>query len=67
MAAEIDAAIREATGGDKRLRDALRFLMAWSYDNRRPFKIDELPEIFEQATGVDTRVIYERWLGSLDN
>ena len=62
MAAEMDAAIRAASGGRKRLRDALRHLMAWSYEHRRPFAIDELPRIFEQATGVDTRPILERWL-----
>lgn len=67
MAAEIDAAIREATGGRKRLRDALRFLMAWSYENRRPFEMDDLPEIFRKATGVETRTIYERWLKALED
>lgn len=67
MAAEIDAAIREATGGKKRLRDALRALMAWSYENRRAIDIDELPEIFQEATGVETRTIYERWLKPLED
>lgn len=61
MAAEIDAEIRRASGGKKRLRDAFRGLMAWSENNRRPFEIDELPDIFEESTGVDTRRIYERW------
>jgi predicted metalloprotease with PDZ domain len=63
MAAEMDARIRERTKGAKRLRDALRQLVAWSAKNRRAFRIEELPGIFAEATGVETRDILERWLG----
>ena len=63
MAAEMDARIREKTQGGKRLRDALRHLMAWSAKNRRAFQIEELPVIFQEATGVDTRDILPKWLG----
>lgn len=62
MAAEMDEAIRAATDGSHRLRDALRHLMAWSYENRRPFEIGELSGIFEEATGVDVGPILKRWL-----
>jgi predicted metalloprotease with PDZ domain len=62
MAAEMDALIREKSGGEKRLRDGLRHLMIWSRKNQSPFEIEELPEIFEEATGVDTREVMHRWL-----
>jgi predicted metalloprotease with PDZ domain len=63
MAHEMDARIRARTGGAKRLRDALRHLVAWTERHRRGFEVRELPEIFNEATGVDTRDILERWLG----
>ncbi len=59
MAAEMDDRIRTQTSGQKSLRDALRYLMAWTAQNRRAFRTDELPEIFRQATGVDTTSILE--------
>jgi len=62
MAAEMDERIRSATNGQKRLRDALRFLVKWSQREKRGFRIDELPAIFSEATGVDTRDILEKWL-----
>jgi predicted metalloprotease with PDZ domain len=62
MAAEMDELIREKSGGAKRLRDALRHLVSWSLRHRRPFEIEELPGIFEEATGVDTGAVLESWL-----
>ena len=66
MAAEIDDHIRKESRGTRRLRDALRHLVAWSRKNDRPFALEELPGIFEEATGVDTRAIFERWLKPLE-
>jgi predicted metalloprotease with PDZ domain len=65
MAADMDARIRDATRGERRLRDALRHLMAWSARHRRGFEIAELPAIFEEGTGVDTRDVLEKWLGPI--
>jgi predicted metalloprotease with PDZ domain len=62
MAAEMDERIRKASAGQKRLRDALRYLVARSARTGRAFRIEELPAVFLQATGVDTRSILERWL-----
>jgi predicted metalloprotease with PDZ domain len=62
MAAEMDGLIRSKTGGRRRLRDALRHLMAWSGKERRGFRVDELPAILEAGTGVDVRAIFEKWL-----
>jgi predicted metalloprotease with PDZ domain len=66
MAAEIDSRIRQETRGTHRLRDALRHLVSWSRENDRPFEIEELPAIFEEATGVDTREIFVGWLKPLE-
>lgn len=63
MAHEMDARMRERTRGARRMRDALRSLVAWSARNKRAFRIEELPVIFREATGVDTRDILEKWLG----
>jgi predicted metalloprotease with PDZ domain len=62
MAVEMDERIRKASAGQKRLRDALRYLVAWSARTGRAFRTEELPAIFLQATGVDTHSILERWL-----
>ena len=62
MAAEMDDAIRAQTSGQKSLRDALRHLVAWAAQNHRAFRTDELPEIFRQATGVDTTSILNSWM-----
>ena len=64
LAAELDEHIRQASGGRKRFRDAAIYLMKWSDEHKRGFRVDELPEIFEQATGVRTHDIWERRLGS---
>lgn len=62
MAAEMDERIREGSKGAKGLRDALRHLMEWSAKEKRAFRIEELPVIFQDATGVETRDILEKWL-----
>jgi predicted metalloprotease with PDZ domain len=62
LAAELDERIREASGGKRRFRDAARHLMRWSQTHRRGFRLDELPGIFEEATGVRTGDIWQRWL-----
>ncbi|MGI8896765.1 MAG: hypothetical protein ACR2IB_00095, partial [Pyrinomonadaceae bacterium] len=64
MAAEMDERIRERSAGKKSLRDGMRNLMTWSVRNRRAFRIEELPAIFAEATGVDTRQVMEKWLRS---
>lgn len=66
MAAAIDERIQDRTEHQRSLRDALRYLVAWSARERRPFAIDELPGLIEQATGVDTRDVIELWLRPLE-
>ncbi|MEO8501498.1 MAG: hypothetical protein ABI565_11330 [Vicinamibacteria bacterium] len=65
MAYEMDEKIRAATNGAKRLRDALRGLVAWSTREKRAFAIGEMPAIFKEATGVETGDVMERWLAPM--
>lgn len=66
MAAEMDDRIRERSAGKKTFRDGMRGLMTWSVRNRRAFRIEELPAILAEGTGVDTREVMEKWLRPLD-
>jgi predicted metalloprotease with PDZ domain len=66
MAAEMDDFMRAQTQEKKSLRDALRYLLDWSERNHRAFRTEELPAIFREATGVDTKNILERWMQPLD-
>ncbi|HMD32398.1 MAG TPA: hypothetical protein VKG84_10850 [Candidatus Acidoferrales bacterium] len=65
MAAEMDDYIQSETHGQKTLRDALRFLIAWSAQNHRAFRIEDLPVRFREATGADITPILEKWLAPL--
>ncbi len=66
MAAELDRRIRERSGGAKRLRDALRFMPGWVARAGRGFRVEELPGIVREATGVDVADIFQRWLPAPD-
>ena len=65
MAAAIDERIQSATEGAKSLRDALRYLVAWTAREKRAFTLDELPGLFREATGVDVRTVVDAWLQPL--
>ncbi len=65
MAAAIDERIQAESKGTRSLRDALRFLVAWSSLERRGFRIDELAGLIQQATGIDTRPVIAEWLRPL--
>ena len=62
MAEEMDTQIRTQTHDGKSLRDALRALLAWSAQTHRAFRVEELPAVFYEATGVDTKAILEKWI-----
>jgi len=66
MAAEMDDRIRSRTDGKKSLRDALRWLLRWSAQNRKPFEVEDLPRYFATATGVDVSDILRRWIEPLE-
>jgi predicted metalloprotease with PDZ domain len=65
MAAAIDDRIQAESKGTRSLRDALRFLVAWTARERRAFTLDELPGLIREATGVDTAAIVAEWLRPL--
>ena len=65
MAAAMDDRIRAASNGTRSLRDALQALVAWSGRERRGFRVDELPGLVRDATGVDVRAVMEEWLRPL--
>ncbi len=62
LADELDQKIRAGSAGRLRFRDAARGLVAWSAEHGRAFGVSELPGIFEEAAGVDTREVWGRWL-----
>jgi predicted metalloprotease with PDZ domain len=64
LAAELDERIRAESGGSKRFRDAARYLVEWSAAHGRGFRTDELPVLFREATGVETREIWRRHVGA---
>ena len=65
MAAAVDERIQSDTKGAKSLRDALRFMVAWSAREQRGFRTNELAGLIQQATGVDARAVIEQWLRPL--
>jgi len=66
MAAAIDERIRAESQGAKSLRDAFRYLVAWTARERRAFGTDELPGLIREATGVDVGAVVAEWLRPLE-
>jgi predicted metalloprotease with PDZ domain len=65
MAAAIDDRIQAESKGTKSLRDALRFMVAWTARERRAFANHELASLIQQATGVEASAVIEQWLRPL--
>jgi len=65
MAAAIDDRIQSESKGSKSLRDALRFLVAWTARERRAFSNDELAALIRQSTGVEVGAVIGEWLRPL--
>jgi predicted metalloprotease with PDZ domain len=65
MAAAMDERIQAETRGARSLRDALRSLVTWSARERRGFRVDELPTLVRDATGVDVGAVMAAWLRPL--
>jgi hypothetical protein len=43
------------------MKTIFRYLYEWSVKNRRPFTMEEFPDLLRQATGVDVSAIYRKW------
>jgi predicted metalloprotease with PDZ domain len=61
MAAEINDYVRSQTAGKASMRTIYRYLYDWSRRNRRPFTLQEFPDLLKSATGVDVSSIYNKW------
>jgi predicted metalloprotease with PDZ domain len=61
MAVEINDFVKAHTGGKSSMRTIYRYLYEWSRQNRRPFTMQEFPELLNAATGVDVSAIYNKW------
>jgi len=62
MAYEMDELINKVTQGTKTLQDAIQAIVLWTKTNQIPWKIDQIPEIFGNATGVDITSVLDKWL-----
>jgi predicted metalloprotease with PDZ domain len=61
MAIEMDAHLKEKSGGTKSVKDVLRYLSGWSKQNKRAFTMAEFPALIDRATGIGISHIYEKW------
>lgn len=61
MAYDINNYVKQQTAGKASMRTIYRYLYQWSLRNRRPFTMEEFPELLKQATGVDVSAIYNKW------
>jgi len=64
MAREMDLRIREHSGGERSLRDALRHLFGTCVAEGQPLRIDRIPELLAAGGGVELRDIYDRWMAA---
>lgn len=64
MAAEMDALIREKSGRQKTLRDGLRRMVSWCGENRRGFRVSEVPGLIKGGSGVDVQAVFDRWMAA---
>jgi hypothetical protein len=61
MAIEMNNYLKEKTGGNKSMKDVIRFLYYWSKENKRPFTMEEFPLLINKACDVDLTDIYNKW------
>ncbi|MGB4771695.1 MAG: hypothetical protein WBP58_09555 [Chitinophagaceae bacterium] len=61
MAMEMNALIKKETAGKKSMKDVIRFLYDWSKENKRPFTMQEFPQLISKAAGVDLLGLYNKW------
>ncbi len=64
MAAAMDDKIRAESDGQRSLKDALRYLVAWSAGEQRPFDHDEIPRLLSYGAEVELGDIYRSWMAA---
>jgi predicted metalloprotease with PDZ domain len=62
MASEMDLLIKKQTGGNRSMKNVLRYLYEWGKKNKRPFTMEEFPGLLNAGAGVDVSGIYAKWL-----
>jgi predicted metalloprotease with PDZ domain len=67
MAMEINDYVKSQTNGKSSMRTIYRYLYEWSRQNRRPFTLQEFPDLMRSATGVDVSAIYNKWQAPVGN
>lgn len=61
MALEINECLLQQSGGKKSMKDVFRYLYQWSKQNKRPFTLQELPQLLNQSCQIDLGKIYAKW------
>jgi predicted metalloprotease with PDZ domain len=61
MAIEMNDYLKEQSKGKKSMKDVLRYMYEWSKKNKRAYTMEELPELMNQACGIDLSKIYKKW------
>lgn len=61
MAIEMNNYLKEKSGGNKSMKDVLRYLYYWSKENKRAFTMEEFHVLINKATGIDLSTIYNKW------
>lgn len=67
MAADINSYLLGHSGGRVSMRTVYRYLYEWSERNRRPFTMEEFPDLLKEATGLDVSGIYQKWQGPVED
>lgn len=66
MAIEMNNYLKEKTNGKRSMKDVFRYLYQWSKKNGRPFTLEQLPTLLNQACTIDLGTIYQKWQAPIE-
>jgi len=61
MALEMNEHLLKLSDGRKSMKDVFRYLYQWSKQNKRPFTLQELPQLLNQSCNINLDKIYAKW------
>jgi predicted metalloprotease with PDZ domain len=61
MALEMNEYLLQQSRGTRSMKDVFRYLYQWSKQNKRPFTLQELPQLLNQSCHIDLGKIYAKW------
>lgn len=61
MALEMNEHLLKVSDGRKSMKDVFRYLYQWSKQNKRPFTLQELPQLLNQSCNINLDKIYAKW------